>query len=83
MERQITPGVKRQIKALRKKYCSDICSDFYMKTGIPRIVAERMEQFDEDAKPLKKDFDKKQKKAVKQAIRKGKRTKEEDKLIFV
>lgn len=83
MERQITPGVKRQIKALRKKYCSDICSDFYMKTGIPKIVAERMEQFDEYAKPIKKDHEKKHKKMVKQAMKISKRTKEEDRIIFV
>lgn len=83
MERQITPGVKRQIKALRKKYCEGIVSDFYMQTGIPKIVAERIEQFDEDYKPIAKKQEKKHKEAVKQAIRKGKRTKEEDKLIFV
>lgn len=75
--------MKRKVKALRKKYCEDICSDFYMQTGVPKIVAERVEQFDENVKPIKKDHEKKHKEMVKQAIRKGRRTKEEDKLIFV
>lgn len=71
------------MKALRKKYCEDICSDFYMQTGIPKIVAERIEQFDENFMPIAKKQEKKHKQAIKQAIRKGRRTKEEDKLIFV
>ena len=54
-----------------------------MQTGIPKIIAERVEQFDENYMPIAKKHEKKHKKAVKQAIRKGKRTKEEDKLIFV
>lgn len=84
MERYITPGVKRQIKALRKKYCEDICSEYYMRTGIPKVVAEMSEQSDKDIQRLKRENTKNTKEAIKNAKKaSGKRLKEEDKLIFI
>lgn len=82
MEREIRPGMKRKMKALRKKYCKGLCSDFYIETGIPRIVAERTEQVVDEIKPLLKENEKNVKQAIKVAT-KGRKTKKEDKLIFI
>lgn len=84
MEREIRPGMKKQIKSLRKKYCEGLCSDFYIKTGIPRIHAERVEQAKEDLKPMLKENEKKTKEAIKTAKkRRGRKTKKEEQLIYV
>ena len=84
MERQITPGVKRQVKALRKKYCEGIVSDYFMETGMPKIVAEMVEKDDKDTKRLQREIDRNTREAIKNAQKaSGKRLKEEDKLIFI
>ena len=84
MERKIRPGMKRKVKALRKKYCEGLCSDFYLETGIPKIMYERATRFQDEIKPLVKENDKRVKKAIKVAVkRSGRRADEEDQLIFV
>lgn len=84
MERQITPGVKRKVKALRKKYCEGLVSDYYMETGIPRVMNEMMAKSDIDIKRLSKENDKKVREAIKNAKKtSGRRTKAEDKIIYI
>lgn len=73
-----------KVKALRKKYCEGMCSDFYIATGIPRQDKEMLEKSDKDIKRLVRENEKNVKEAIKNAKKaSGKRLKEEDKLIFI
>lgn len=84
MERQITPGVKRQVKALRKKYCEGIVSDYYMETGVPKVAAEMMQKADKEIKRLNRENDKNTKEAIKNASKvRGRKLKEEDRIVFI
>lgn len=72
------------MKALRKKYCDGIVSDFYMETGIPLIEHQRREQSDEDIKRLLRENEKNVKEAIKNASKaSGRKLKEEDRIVFI
>lgn len=80
-----TKQMERKLAKLRRKYCEGICSEQYIKTGIPQIRTERLLQAAEEIKPIMKENEKNVKEAIKNAkkARKGRRTKTEDKMIFV
>lgn len=83
--RKIPQDVKRKVKAMRKKYFEGYCSDYYMKTGIPLMEKEKIEQSKTDILPLMKENEKNTKKAKQNAKQKLKRrrTKIEDNIVFI
>ena len=86
MAREIRPGVKRKVLALRKKYCEDLCSEFYMRTGIPRIEMEKIEESKSDISRLMKENQKSVRKAENEALKKAgmnRRDAKEKKIIFI
>lgn len=84
MERQITPGVKRKVIALRKKYCEGIVSDYFMRTGMPKEWKERVDEADKQIEKLLKADRKKNKEAIENAPkRKGRKTKAEERIVFI
>lgn len=59
--------MEQKLKKLRKKYAEGYVSDYFLKTGEPLHIKERVDEADEQLKKMQKQNDKNVKKAQKAA----------------
>lgn len=82
--------MERKMKKLRKKYATGICSKYFLETGEPQIVRDKLLQVEDDLKPLLKQQEKIDKKARRKALsnhnkenkKRNRKTKKESEIIF-
>ena len=72
-------------KEMREKYCTGLVSDYFIRTGIPQVMRDQMENVEPQ---ISKKQEKATKKAQKMALKKYKKKcrkkgkKPEDKIVF-
>ena len=62
-----THKMDQKLKKLRKKYAEGYVSDYFLKTGEPLHIKERVDEAEEQLKKMQKQNDKNIKKAEKEA----------------
>ena len=78
-------STEERMAELREKYCRGLCSEEYIKTGVPRMITEKISEVEKEIPKQEKKAEKKKKKAVEVAKkqRRKRKLKIEDQLIFI